>query len=61
MNETENKYYTAKEFSKLIGVHEVTVRKWIMRGQLEVVRFSPRCVRIPSTELERLYTGNKPE
>lgn len=52
----EDKYFTVKEFAQLVGVHEVTVRKWLMSEKIHAVKFGTRCVRIPASELERCYT-----
>lgn len=55
----EVKYFTVKEFAKLVGVHEVTVRKWTLCGKINAVKFGTRCVRIPASELDKCYTGEK--
>jgi excisionase family DNA binding protein len=45
-------YLSARTISAECDVTERTVRYWIADGELPVVRFSPRCVRVPRAEYE---------
>jgi len=37
-----------------LGIAEVTLRKWISDRKVEVVRLTPRAVRVAQAEIERL-------
>jgi hypothetical protein len=54
---TYKEFYTYKEFSEIVGVDPQTVFRWVKGGTLKGARFSPQCVRIPHSELERLRRG----
>jgi excisionase family DNA binding protein len=49
----DERYYTAKEVAKMMGVSAVTVKKWIYDKKLHAVRYSGRTSpwRIPSSSL----------
>ena len=47
-------FLTFEEFGSLIGASAVTVRAWARRGIVKIKRFTPRCNRIPISEVERL-------
>lgn len=59
----ENKLYTIYEVADLLGVHHMTVRSWIRRGVLAVVRFPGSGIRITQSEIDRIVTARfeKPE
>ena len=44
---------TVKEFAKIFNVSDLTVRRWIDSGLIEVVRVG-RTIRIPESEIKRL-------
>jgi hypothetical protein len=50
-------WLTYEEFGALAGVKGFTVRAWERRGLVKVKRFTPRCNRIPISEIERLKNG----
>jgi hypothetical protein len=50
-------FLTFEEFGSLIGASAVTVRSWARKGIVKIKRFTPRCNRIPITEVERLKRG----
>jgi excisionase family DNA binding protein len=49
----ERKLLTSQQFSDEIGLKVATVRSWILKRRINVVRVG-RAVRIPRTEVERL-------
>jgi excisionase family DNA binding protein len=54
---TEKKFFTYTEFGSIVGVTKQTVYMWVKKGYLRAARFSPQCVMIPRTELERYERG----
>ena len=50
-------FLTFEEFGALIGASPVTVRSWARKGIVKIRRFTPRCNRIPVSEVERLKRG----
>jgi predicted site-specific integrase-resolvase len=50
-------FLTFEEFGALIGASAVTVRAWARKGIVKIRRFTPRCNRIPVSEVERLKRG----
>lgn len=50
--------FTVDQFAKAIGVSKPTVWKHIGQGTLHAYRLG-RCVRIPSSELDRIREENK--
>jgi excisionase family DNA binding protein len=51
---------TVVEAAEEIGVHHLTLRKAIARGELRAVRVGRR-VLIPQTEIDRFLEGREPE
>jgi excisionase family DNA binding protein len=45
---------TITQTSEALGIKESTVRAWLMRRKIGCVRLSPRCVRVPLEEVERM-------
>jgi predicted site-specific integrase-resolvase len=45
-----------KEFCDRAGIDTKTAKRWIKAGKLPVIRLSPRIVRIPGAEAERILT-----
>jgi excisionase family DNA binding protein len=56
MNDEQNKSYKVHEAAKLLGVHEITVYRWLREGTLKGIRLGPKLWRIPAAELQRLRT-----
>jgi len=57
MNDNEPAYYTIKEFSKKLRVHENTIRNAIKKGRLNAFRIGggPKSsYRIPASEINRI-------
>ncbi|MDR2049739.1 MAG: helix-turn-helix domain-containing protein [Treponema sp.] len=52
----EKKFFTYTEFARLV-VTKTTIYRWVKEGYLKTARFSPRCVMIPRSELERYGRG----
>ena len=50
-------YLTFEEFGALVGASAVTIRTWARKGIVKIKRFTPRCNRIPISEVERLKRG----
>ena len=50
---SEGKLLTPQQFGDEIGLKVATVRAWVLRRKIDVVRVG-RAVRIPHTEIERL-------
>jgi excisionase family DNA binding protein len=48
--------YAPKDAAQLLGVHPATVRRWILRRKLEVIRPSLRCIRLTSEHLKALQS-----
>lgn len=58
MNEYEIKFYTVKEFAKLISFKPAQVRKWIREGKINALKINEgkkSAYRIPSSELLRMH------
>jgi predicted site-specific integrase-resolvase len=53
----KRQWLTFEEFGALAGVSAVTVRSWKRKGIVKVRQFTPRCNRIPVSEVERLKRG----
>ncbi|MDR0759586.1 MAG: helix-turn-helix domain-containing protein [Treponema sp.] len=53
----EKLFFTYTDFGLLIGVSKQTVYRWVKLGYLRAARFSPQCVMIPRSELERYERG----
>jgi excisionase family DNA binding protein len=52
----ENKLYTIYEVAVILRVHHMTVRNWIGRGVLQIVRLPGVGIRITQEELDRITT-----
>lgn len=46
--------------AQILGVHHVTVRRWIRRGFIKAHRVGPLIVRIPRSEIIRIRTVRIP-
>ncbi|MGH9533816.1 MAG: helix-turn-helix transcriptional regulator [Terriglobales bacterium] len=51
---TEEALLTVKAAAVRLGLTQATIRAWLLRRRIGCVRLSPRAVRIPSSEVERL-------
>jgi excisionase family DNA binding protein len=47
---------TVKESAQEFGVHENSIRNWILEGRLKAVRIGAHIVRIEAAELAKLST-----
>jgi predicted site-specific integrase-resolvase len=54
-------FLTFEEFGALVGASPVTIRSWARKGIVKIKRFTPRCNRIPVSEIERLKRGEMME
>lgn len=52
-----NDFYTPKETAKLLGVHYITVYRWLNDGTLRGIRLGPKLWRVPRSEIERMAQG----
>jgi hypothetical protein len=50
-------WLTFEEFGALACVSAITVRSWARKGIVKIKRFTPRCNRIPISEVDRLRRG----
>jgi excisionase family DNA binding protein len=48
--------YSIREVATICGVGISTIRDWVKKGQLEVIRIGPKLLRIKSEELTRFLT-----
>ena len=48
--------YTVKEVANILAISVYTIRAWIQRKKIKVVRMG-KSVRIPQSELERIIKG----
>ena len=46
---------TVPQFSREAGIKEATTRAWVLRRRVSFVKLGGKSVRIPRTELERLF------
>lgn len=46
--------WTMAEAAAFLRVSRATIKRWCRDGLISVVRYGPRCVRIPRSEIERL-------
>lgn len=46
-------YLTTSEVGEILGVHRVTVRRWVGQGILKGKRVGPRNIRIHRAEVDR--------
>lgn len=49
-----NASVTVDEACEMLGYKEITIRKWIEKGKINIVRVSGRWVRIPLSEIRRI-------
>ena len=54
-------FFTPAEYGNLIGKSSVTVLRWHRIGWLKMKRFSPKCLMVPRSELERYMQGEMME
>ena len=52
MQQHPSKYVSAMEIAWDLQVTERTVRTWMSNGELPVVSFGPKCVRVPREAFE---------
>lgn len=52
--------YSLNEAGRLLGLSRWTLLRLAQRGQLRIIRVSPRCPRIPRSELLRLAAEGIP-
>jgi excisionase family DNA binding protein len=52
--EVVDDFFKVNEFADAGGFQPATVRAWILRRKITVVRLGGRSIRIPKSELERL-------
>jgi hypothetical protein len=52
----EGPTYAPKDAARILGVHPATVRRWILRRNLEVIRPSLRCIRLTAEHLQLLQS-----
>jgi len=50
-------WLTFEEFGSIAKASAPTVRKWARQGIVRTTRFTPRCVRVPISEIDRLKRG----
>jgi excisionase family DNA binding protein len=53
---TGQKLLRASEAAELLAVKESTIRAWLLRRKIGIVRVGARAVRIPASEVERLIS-----
>ena len=54
MNEEEERYLTAKQAARMLGVHPITLYRWAKEGKIKYVRTPTGRLRYPLSEIERL-------
>ncbi len=52
--EEEERYVTAKQAAKMLGVHPITLYRWAKEGKIKYVRTPSGRLRYPLSEIERL-------
>lgn len=52
-------YITYKEFADMLGLKEITVKKWAAQKRIPVIRFSPTCVRLYKNDVEKFIEERK--
>jgi excisionase family DNA binding protein len=50
---------TRFEAAEMLGVHPVTIDRFIRDGRLEAIRFAPHVVRIPLVSIARLIDSSE--
>lgn len=53
---TNAAWTTVAGAADFLGVHEITIRRWIASGRLSAHRVGPRLIRIRFTDLESFIT-----
>jgi excisionase family DNA binding protein len=56
---SEREYYSIAAAAMLLGVHRVSVWRWVRAGRLPIVRLGHRTVRIVRADLERLLAARE--
>lgn len=46
--------YTVKQAAEQLGVHAITVHRWIKLGRLKPVRLGPRKIHFPKDYIDRI-------
>jgi len=54
-------FFTPAEFGRLVGRDKSTILSWGRKGWLKLRKFSPKCIMVPLTELERYMNGEMME
>lgn len=52
-------HLSVPEVRKRLGVHKMTVYRWISTGLLPAVRLGPRMLRIPESALSKFLSGKR--
>lgn len=51
---------TIYDVARMLGVHHATVRTWIRKGDLPVVKISRQCIRIRARSLQSFLVSRTP-
>ncbi len=51
---TEEKYITAKQAARMLGVHPITLYRWAKEGKIKYIKTPTGRLRYPLSEIERL-------
>ena len=54
-------FLTPAEFGGLVGRDKSTILSWGRKGWLRLRKFSPKCIMVPLSELERYMNGEMME
>ncbi|BBU38093.1 hypothetical protein APP_03850 [Aeribacillus pallidus] len=57
--ESNEKYFTTKEVAIKCRVHQRTVQRWIINGQLKAFKVGPKIWRIKEEDLLEFLSSNK--
>lgn len=49
----DSNFYTPQEFADIVGVHRLTVYRWIETNKIDSIKIGQRVIRIPKRELEK--------
>jgi excisionase family DNA binding protein len=52
-------WFKVKELAQKLGLHEMTVRRYIKNGQLEAEKFGKRSVRVSESALLAFLAANR--